>query len=121
MSPDHSPRAPSLDSVRHPVFVMDPIRNRVVEANQAGCEMLGYERDELLATPISEVHPAEMPQLSAWVTQVRNDRHGWTALFVCRTKSGTYLPVEMTALAPDPDGLVVVFERDRSAHRGPAA
>jgi PAS domain S-box-containing protein len=120
MSPGDAGWEQSLDLVSHAVFLIDPLHNRIVEANRAACEMLGYQRDELLATPISAIHPAELPQLAAWVSQVRRDQLGWSGLFNCRTKAGTYLPVEMMALAPDPDGLVVVLVQDRSTHRGPA-
>jgi PAS domain S-box-containing protein len=120
MSDEPTMWASFLDGVDHTVFVLDPRQNRIVYANRAACEMLGYEREELVATPISVVHPAELAQLEAWVDQVRRDQIGWSALFNCRTKSGARLPVEMTALVPDPDGLVILFARDRSQHRGPA-
>jgi PAS domain S-box-containing protein len=117
---EHPRQSSSFDLVDHAVFMIDPLRNRNVEVNRAACEMLGYQRDELLATPISAIHPAELPQLAAWVTQARRDQLGWSSLFNCRTRAGTYLPVEMMALAPDPRGLVVVFVQDRSTHRAPA-
>ncbi|HEY1702345.1 MAG TPA: AAA family ATPase [Trebonia sp.] len=110
----------SFDIVRHPIYVIDPARDRIVEANRA-CEWLGYSHDELLATPVSAIHPAEFPQLVDWVAEVRGEQFGWSALFNCRAKDGTYTPTDMMALAPDPNGLVVLFTRDRSAHRSRAA
>ena len=115
------PRSSSgFDVVDHPIYVIDPARDRIVEANRA-CEWLGYSHDELLATPVSAIHPAEFPQLVDWVTQVRSDQIGWSGLFNCRAKDGTYTPTDMMALAPDPNGLVVIFTKDRSAHRSLAA
>jgi DNA-binding SARP family transcriptional activator len=115
------PRSSSgFDAVDHPIYVIDPARDRIVEANRA-CEWLGYSHDELLATPVSAIHPAEFPQLVDWVTQVRSDQIGWSCLFNCRAKDGTYTPTDMMALAPDPNGLVVIFTKDRSAHRSLAA
>jgi PAS domain-containing protein len=117
----HAPRSTSgFDAVDHPIYVIDPARDRIVEANRA-CEWLGYSHDELLATPVSAIHPAEFPQLVDWVTQVRSDQIGWSGLFNCRAKDGTYTPTDMMALAPDPNGLVVIFAKDRSAHRSLAA
>jgi len=116
----HPLPASSFDLVGHAVFVIDPLHNRIVEVNRAACELLGYQHGELLATPISVIHPAEFPQLAAWVSQVHRDQLGWSGLFNCRTKAGTYLPVEMMALAPGSDGLVMVFVHDRSTHQGPA-
>ena len=46
------------------------------------------------------------------MTQVRSDQIGWSGLFNCRAKDGTYTPTEMMALAPDPNGLVVIFTKD---------
>jgi DNA-binding SARP family transcriptional activator len=109
-----------FDAVDHPIYVIDPARDRIVEANRA-CEWLGYSHDELLATPVSAIHPAEFPQLVDWVTEVRSDQIGWSCLFNCRAKDGTYTPTDMMALAPDPNGLVVIFTKDRSAHRSLAA
>ena len=40
---------------------MDPEHNRILAANDAGCALLGYTREELLETPISRIHPAELP------------------------------------------------------------
>jgi hypothetical protein len=68
---------------------LDPARDRVVEANRA-CEWLGYRHDELLATPVSAIHPAEFPQLVDRVTQVRSEQIGWSGLFNCRAQDGTY-------------------------------
>lgn len=111
------PRSTSgFDAVDHPIYLIDPARDRIVEANRA-CEWLGYSHDELLATPVSAIHPAEFPQLVDWVTQVRSDQIGWSGLFNCRAKDGTYTPTDMMALAPDSNGLVVIFTKDRSAHR----
>jgi PAS domain-containing protein len=114
------PSPSGFDAVDHPIYVIDPARDRIVEANRA-CEWLGYSHDELLATPVSAIHPAEYPQLVDWVTQVRSDQIGWSCLFNCRAKDGTYTPTDMMALAPDPNGLVVIFTKDRSAHRSLAA
>jgi DNA-binding SARP family transcriptional activator len=115
------PRSTSgFDTVDHPIYVIDPARDRIVEANRA-CEWLGYSHDELLATPVSAIHPAEFPQLVDWVTQVRSNQIGWSGLFNCRAKDGTYTPTDMMAFAPDPNGLVVIFTKDRSAHRSLAA
>ena len=111
------PRSTSgFDAVDHPIYLIDPARDRIVEANRA-CEWLGYSHDELLATPVSAIHPTEFAQLVDWVTQVRSDQIGWSGLFNCRAKDGTYTPTEMMALAPDPNGLVVIFTKDCSAHR----
>jgi PAS domain S-box-containing protein len=104
-----------------PVFVIDPLANRILDANNAACAMLGYTRDELLATPVSHIHPAEAPQLRDFVRDVMRDGQDWTIKLTCRTKSGTFLPTEMALLALDSGGRAYIFGfvRDRSEHRQP--
>ncbi len=103
------------------VFVADPLENRILDANQAACALLGYTRDELLATPISQIHPAEMEQLRDFVASVVRDGQGSTIKLTCRTKSGTFLPTEMALLALDSGDRVYIFSlvQDRSEHRQP--
>ena len=111
---------PGFDTVDHPIYVIDPLHDRIVEA-EPGLRVARIQSRELLATPVSVIHPAEFPQLIDWVRQVRSEQLGWSALFNCRNKDDTYTPTDMMALAPDPTGLVVIFTKDRSAHRHAAA
>jgi PAS domain S-box-containing protein len=77
-------------------LIIDPHEDRIVAANAAGCAMLGYTHEEMLATPVSTVHPAELPQLRRFLWRVRRDGRGSTIKLRCRTKSGTFLPTEMS-------------------------
>ena len=102
-----------------PIYIIDPPRDRIVEANAAGCRVLEYTRDELLATPISQIHPAELPQLQAFFDEAQANGGNWTIALSCRTKSGRFLPTEI-ALYPLDTGdrvYVVGLLRDRSEHR----
>jgi PAS domain S-box-containing protein len=102
-----------------PVFVIDPFENRFVAANGAGCAMLGYTHEELLATPVSHIHPADMPQAQELLERVLRDGHGSTIKLACRTKSGSFLPTEMSLLVFDSGGRVHILAlvNDRSEHR----
>jgi PAS domain S-box-containing protein len=104
-----------------PVFVVDPTQDGIIDANHAACAMLGYTREELLATPLSRIHPAELGELRSFVEGVVRDGQGWTIKLTCRTKSGTFLPTEMALLALDGGGRIYIFGlvRDRSEHRQP--
>lgn len=86
------------------IFILDPVQDRIVEANPRACAMLGYSRAELLATPISGVHPHEMPRMLAFTTAVLRDSHGWTDELSCATKTGECLPAEISASVVDIDG-----------------
>ena len=110
---------PLLAAAREPAFVLDPLEDRFIGANRAGCTMLGYTYAELLQTPISRIHPGELPQLHDFVGRVLRDGHGTTITLTCRTRSGTCLPTEMALHAFEDEGHVVVLAliRDRSEHR----
>lgn len=102
-----------------PAFILDPLDDRILDANRAGCAMLGYTRTELLATPVSHIHPADLPQLQEFLTSVLRDGHGSTIKLTCRTKDGTFLPTEMSlvALARDGGPHILGLVQDRSEHR----
>ena len=102
-----------------PVFIIDPAEDRIIDANAAGCRMLEYTREELLATPVSDIHPAELPQLEAFFEAARVAGVNWTIGMTCRTKSGTFLPTEIALFLLDSGGHVYVIGlvRDRSEHR----
>ena len=102
-----------------PVYLMGPQENRILDANRAGCELLGYTRDELVKTPISCIHPAELPQLQAFVDTALAEGEHWTISLACRTKSGRFLPTEILLMALNVGAHVylVGLVRDRSEHR----
>ena len=102
-----------------PAYVIDPLEDRIVAANRAGCSLLGYAHDELLATPVSRIHPADLPQLRDFVEQVVRKGRASTVTLTCRTKLGTFLPTEMSLYAFLIDGQLRILGlvQDRSDHR----
>ena len=102
-------------------FILNPQNDRFVAANPAGVAMLGYPLDQLLRTPVSHIHPGELPQLQDFVSRVLDDGHGTTITLTCRTQSGAYLPTEMSLHAFDGDcGIyILALIKDRSEHRRP--
>jgi chemotaxis family two-component system sensor kinase Cph1 len=115
------PLAQIFEESGDPAFVIDPFGDRIVAANPAGCAMLGYTREELLTTPVSSIHPAELPQLQEFLERVLEDGRGSTIGLTCRTKSGSYLPTEMALSAFESSGSVYILGliHDRSEHRQP--
>ncbi len=80
------------------IFVIDPRRDRILEANPKASTMLGYSREELLESmQVSTIHPDEMPKLRAFGEKVLAQGHGWTNELTCLTKSGQKLPSEISA------------------------
>jgi len=80
------------------IFVIDPKRDRILEANPKAAAMLGYSREELLeSVRVSSIHPGEMEQLKAFGEQVLEQGHGWTNELTCLTKAGNQLPSEISS------------------------
>jgi PAS domain S-box-containing protein len=120
MPTEHLPSFTQLfERSPEPAYVIDPLDDRIVAANRAGCSLLGYTHDELLATPVSQIHPADLPQLRDFLEQVVRDGRASTITLTCRTKLGIFLPTEMSLHAVLSDGQLRVLGlvRDRSDHR----
>ena len=102
------------------IYLMDPQEDRILDANRAGCKLLGYTHEELVTMSASSIHPAELPQLKALVDTAVRDGENWTISLSCRTKSGRFLPTEIALIAlRSADRVYLVgMVRDRSEHRG---
>src|ERR1700751_1271635 len=79
-----------------PAYVIDPAADRILAANPAGCAMLGYTHEELLRTPVSQIHPAERSQRGVFLARRLRDAQASTIKPPGRTKPGTFLPTEMS-------------------------
>ena len=85
-----------FDHSNDAIFVIDPEHDKILDANPIACSMLNYSHEELLSTPITAIHPNEMPQLLAFARSVFERGHGWTSELSCITKSGKILPAEIS-------------------------
>lgn len=108
-----------LERTGEPAYLMDPGRGRILAANDAGCTMLGYTRAELVEMPISQIHPAELAELSELLERVLREQRASTIKLTCRTKQGTFLPTEISLHAVRLRGTLRVLGlvQDRSEHR----
>ena len=52
------------------IFIIDPERDAILDANDRAASMLGYSRGELLTLVISAVHPHEMPRFLSFTRSV---------------------------------------------------
>ena len=86
------------------IFVIDPLLDSIIDVNAQACSMLGYLRDDLLAMPISAVHPEEMAKLQAFAQSIFENGRGWTNELTCLTKAGERLPSEISASSITIDG-----------------
>ena len=108
-----------FDCAAEPAYVMDPEHDRILAANDAGCALLGYTRDELLATPISCIHPSELPELAELLERLLRHGRASTIKLTCRTKNGTFLPTEISLHKLEIGGKtrILGLVQDRSEHR----
>lgn len=111
-----------FEHASEPAYVMDPERSRILAANDAGCKLLGYSREELLETPISRIHPSELAELNELLSRVLRNGRASTIKLTCRTKTGTFLPTEISLHKLELDGetRILGLVQDRSEHRQPA-
>ena len=102
-----------------PAYLMDPEHDCILAANDAGCDLFGYTREELLRTPISNIHPSELAELSELLECVLRDGRASTIKLTCRTKQGTFLPTEISLHAVEIQGRfrILGLVQDRSEHR----
>ena len=105
-----------FDHSNDAIFAIDPARDKILDINPRACSMLGYSREELLSTPITAIHPNEMPELLAFAQSVFDKGSGWTHELTCLTKSGTTLPAEISASVIDIAGrtCMIALVRDVS-------
>ena len=86
------------------IFILDPERDRIIEANPRACSMLGYAHEELLSVCISVVHPGEMSRMLSFARSVYAHQRGWTDELSCVTKTGHVIPTEISASVVDLGG-----------------
>lgn len=101
------------------IFLIDPARDQILDANPRACRMLGYSGEELLSLGISAIHPDEMSRLTAFTHSVLDQGHGWTDELSCLTKGGKVLPAEISASMVDIDGqaCVIALIRDTTERK----
>ncbi len=123
MSADHMIMSGTVfEHAGEPAYVMDPRHSRILAANDAGCDLLGYTREELLETPISRIHPSELAELKELLERVLCNGRASTIKLTCRTKRGTFLPTEISLHKLEIGGetRILGLVQDRSEHRQPA-
>jgi PAS domain S-box-containing protein len=100
-----------LDLAPDAAVVTSPTRE-MIEVNEAACRLLGYERAELIGTPLRELLPAEEhARLDADRAALQTRSHVIKREWSMRRSDGTLVPVEVSATVL-PDGRGQAFIRD---------
>lgn len=85
--------AHSLDMI----LILDPLRDRILDANPVACRTLGYSKDELVHLPPDKLHPREVARFKIFAAEVLEGGSGWVSEVECMTKFGKPLPTEISA------------------------
>lgn len=94
------------NQIPNAMFVLDVEADRIVEVNEAACELLGYTGEELkTSVRISDIHPNEIGVFRAFADEVYRDGCAQTEKLSCTTALGRCLPIRIHAtLFEDPAG-----------------
>ncbi len=93
-----------FDHSNDAIFLVDPMDDEILDVNRRACEMLGYSREELIAIPMSMIHPHEMARMRKFARSVFNTGKGWTNKLTCLTKNRVVLDSEISASITELDG-----------------
>jgi PAS domain S-box-containing protein len=107
-----------FESANDAVFI-ESVDGRILDVNRNGCEMLGYQRNELARKSVSDLVP---PDARAWLTHVTDAilRDGTFRTEAVRVhKGGRHIPVEISASTMELDGRTVILSivRDITARK----
>jgi len=93
-----------FESSNDAIVLIDPQRNTIRECNPQACDLLGYNREDLLSMSPEDIHPEEISDFRAFRDTVLEDGQGWTAELTCRTGTGQLLDAEISASTVEIDG-----------------
>ncbi len=95
------------------ILIIDPERDRIVEANPRACLNLGYSREQLLGLSVSALYPDQQGEWQRLVDTAMGEGHAWSAGLTCRSCSGSALAAETSAspLLADGSTLLVLVSR----------
>ena len=111
---------PAFDGAPEAMLVFDPGTDTIRDANPAATRLLGYGRDDLLATRVTALHPDQVPTLIVFTQAVQARGRDWTHALTPRHADGHALHVECSgALLPgDPELILVsLFDLDERRRR----
>ncbi len=99
-------------------LVIDPLRNRVLDANVRACTLLGYEREVLQALPPGALHPEQLPDLIVFTQAVIAKGRYWTHHLSPVHADGRRLKLEYSAsLLPGSEGPLILVQLNDIAER----
>jgi PAS domain S-box-containing protein len=114
--------AASFDAIfefcAEPMLVLDPVEDRIADANPAACRLFGREHAALLNTKFSALHPGQLPALIVFTEGVLSKGSFWTRGLVGRNATGEELALEYSGSAlPGRRVLLTIFDLNERKRR----
>ncbi len=103
-------------NIQDGVLVIDMEAERIVDANERACEMLGYAKDELTDLRPRDIHPHEIDRLETFLESAAREKALTTERLSCRRNDGGRFAAEVSAGRTTVDGApwLLVSVRDIS-------
>jgi len=79
------------------IFIGDPQKNKVIDANPKVCELLGYTKEELLEQPLTEIIPNQRKSFIDFYNRVISNKSARTDRLVFKSKRGSRVFTEVSA------------------------
>lgn len=99
-------KTPSIDNpiqdsvlryVQESFLLIDPVANRIIDANASTSALLGYDLDALCKLTVTALFPFELPALITFTDSVLVQGNGWTNELSCKHQEGHAVKVEVSA------------------------
>jgi len=110
----------AMDASEDMIWLIDPVRMRVIDINDTACRKLGYSREELLSMTPQDIISITREELSAIYSRLIQGGEGDSAVGGWyRRKDGSRFPVEAFRRAVQSEGshVVVAVVRDVAERR----
>jgi len=98
-----------FENLNDALLVTDSEREVVRACNPRALDLLGYDREDLLALAPSELFGPDASAYREFVDTVREEGAGWTDDLGCRTGDGATVPVEVSVAVVEFDGEVCML------------
>ncbi|MGD2254123.1 MAG: PAS domain S-box protein, partial [Anaerolineales bacterium] len=85
-----------FDHSRDGIVLVDASEGKLLDANRAACQILGYAKDELIDIGMKSVLAEDFGEHLRQEATIRDKSDGWMMEASFRTKAGVILPVEIS-------------------------
>jgi PAS domain S-box-containing protein len=79
------------------IYVVDATEGRILDANPRACELLGYQRSEMVGAPVTRIHPGEESEVRLFLEEAVKKGQAKTSELNCECNDGRKLDVEISA------------------------